>query len=200
MMSLSGDVVFYSTFRPDRPQDRLLRLLEAAGVEQVLSAWRTLDEDRTWDFIQRNLRAVGDKAYIQATKDLNVRGLGLIDVASLYQDDRYLTIDVGPAAKRFGSRVWRAVHDGIPEEIRGNFEPAAMYIGVGYHDLTECINGDEDCYVARAFFSVEFFGYGVPHQWRETNRLIFELPGIIEVKRELEAILGPLEGYAHWSV
>jgi len=199
-MSLYGDIVFFTTVKPPDPKAVVLALLECTGAEHVCAAWRTVREDRTWNFIQQNLRATGDEAFTQPVKSLNVRDMSLREVASLYDEDRYLTINVGPGAKRLGLRVWRAVHDGIPEEIRGNFEPAAVYIGVGYHDLTECADGEEDRYVARAFFSVEFFGYGVPHRWRDTNRLIFELPDIVEVKQELEAILGPLEGYAHWSV
>lgn len=199
-VSMYGEVVFYGTKKSSDPKASLLQILEATGVEHVLDAWRTLEADRTWDFIQQNLRAIGDEVYAQEREHFSVRGLGLAGVALLYRDDRFLSIDVGPTEKRFGSRVWRAVRDGIPEEIRGKFEPAAMYVGAGYHDITGVTEEDEDVYIARAFFSVEFFGYGVPRQWKETRRRIFQLPEIVAIKGELEEILGPLEGYADWSV
>ena len=201
-MSQTGEIVFYSAVEPADPRGLLLRFLESLGIEKVFDAWRTKGVECGWDYLERNRRATGDEVYQQPIEYLEVRGLKLIDVVELYLADRYLRIDVGPLGSGgYGNRVSAAIRDEVPPEVRGNFNPGAMYLGVGYHDLFEA-REDEDTtvYIARAFFSVSFFGYGTPRDWPEMRRVVFHAPGIVRVKRDLEAMLGPLQECIYWNV
>jgi hypothetical protein len=100
----------------------------------------------------------------------------------------------------------------IPEEFRKSdfydFIPGSigMYILIGYHDLfwlsSDCSGygkaynfGNFVYYVVRKVFcSIHFQGYGIPVNIKRYEEIVFSLPEIQKIKKELEAILGPVWG------
>ncbi len=103
-------------------------------------------------------------------------------------------------ASRWGETVAAAVTDGIPTEVRGLFVPDCLYLTLGGHDLCEFAEAEHGQLIARASLSVRFFGYHTPNDWQRFRELVFELPGVVAVRQELEEIVGPVKQVVFWSV
>jgi hypothetical protein len=93
-----------------------------------------------------------------------------------------------------------AVKESLSPTIRDNFLPTDAFVSVGSHDLWEDAENDDGTFIARPFLSVMFFGYGSPLNWKEFRTRVFDIPAIQQVKRELEAVLGPLQQSVFWRI
>jgi hypothetical protein len=195
-----GYVVFYSTDEPPIIKERLRALLDHLGIRSVFAAMRTMDSERGWEYLQRDLKAVGDESLSQSWEHLNVKGLNNSEISDLCVDGTCLFIEVGVCDPGWGDRIKSAVERGVALAVRGRFTPCELYLRVGYHDIIECSENDDGLFVARASFSVEFFGYNSPHDWAEMRQQTFRLPEVVEIKRELEKVLGHLDEFMFWDV
>ena len=95
-------------------------------------------------------------------------------------------------------RMARAIQEGMPESVHGWCLPDSLFVTIGFHDLFDVTPDDEPLYVARPFLAC----FGAPvraDRLAEFRARIFNLPGVVAVMRDLEAVTGPLEGYALWQ-
>jgi hypothetical protein len=199
-MSQYGYLVFYTCERPLDPRRHLRELLRELAIERAFAAYQTIDEDRSWDALQRSLGNGSNAPDEQGVEYHDVRELGPDELVALFSEGRCLTLDIGPRDPGLGDRVEAAVRSYLPQDIRANFLPGSLYIRIGYHDLFECVEHETGLLIARPFLSVEFFGYGTPGNWPAARELIFKIPEIVAVKEQLARVLGPLEEFAYWRV
>ncbi len=190
-MSQDGKIVFYVRAAPTNLRELLARLIELATPKCFRYTVRTAREDHEWnDFLAGNMEGTP----LEDVPDPSSSE----DFVSYYKDARCLmsTLCDSPLA----DRITTAVQDGIAEEIRGRFLPMDLTLNIGYHDIFECSEVEEGQYFARAFIAVEFFGYGTPNDWQAFRQRVFQLPGVISVKRDIEQILGPVEECVFWYI
>jgi hypothetical protein len=91
----------------------------------------------------------------------------------------------------------------IPLTIRGEANPANFLdVCIGDHDLidlSEDLYPDNPHFVGRVPFSVSFWGYGTPSNWREYRKRIWTVPTLVKIERLLTDAFGPMEKYLSFS-
>lgn len=88
----------------------------------------------------------------------------------------------------------------IPEAIRRHFVPCAPIIHAGWHDLFECSEVEAGHLFGRCQFSVSFMGWGCPRDWQAYRRIAFQQPIVVELRREFERFLGPVQTLLYWEI
>lgn len=189
-MGQSGELIFYSVREPADPKGTLSRLVELADPKCIRIAARPLCQDREWE----EFLAGREGTPFELLPDPKSPE----DFVRHYRDGLWLSGEM--IRSRLLDRIESAVRCSIPPEVRGEFVPHNMTITMGFHDIFECAEAEEGQYVARAFVSVSFFGYSTPENWAEFRRRVFGIPEVQAVRRDLEAVTGPLESCIFWSI
>jgi hypothetical protein len=189
-MGQHGSLTFYKTRRLDAPPAVLRKLIQLAAPEHVLELFRSVGEDNGWEVFQRGGPGVRD--------EMLQRPQSLEELVSQYRDGTRLSVDaVGSPLAR---RVQDAIASQIPPSIRGDFVPTDQLIRIGYHDIWDDAEHEEGCLIARAFLSIDFFGYSTPNDWLSFREQVLRISEVHAVKRELEAITGPLDQCIIWNI
>ena len=194
-MSQAGAIIFYRTAPADDPPGRLRAVLDVARPPFLLSVSRTLEEGRVWDSIVRDPDGEGELTPYEIVE--SAPRLDPSRMPGHYRDGRSLSAEfpLSPLVPRMA----RAIQEGMPEAVHGWCLPDSLFVTIGFHDLFDVTPDDEALYVARPFLAFRFWRQCVPTDWREFRARIFNLPGVVAVRRDLEAVTGPLEGYALWQ-
>ncbi len=189
-MSQDGCLVFYTCEQASQPKDiirSLIKLLDPGSIYYITRSWK---EEHSWDeFLKGELGDPEERLAIPQN---------YLDVSELYKDKLLLSMELNKT--KIGHQVWNVVKNNIPEEIRGDYLPSDVSLSIGFHDLFECAEEEDGHYIARAFLSISFFGYGTPNDWEGFREQVFKLPEIQAIKKEFELITGPLEECVFWSV
>jgi hypothetical protein len=189
-MSQSGVLVFYRTEPLEDPVGLLSRLVEAINPVQIIIVSRTRAAAPAWnDFVE---------SQDHVPTEMLPSPIEPKDWVKYYREPYRLSGEFSGTA--MGKRIMEAVEAGIPQGVRNNFLPSDLIVWAGEHLLWEDAENEEGVLIARPYLSVKFFGYGTPLDWKAFRREVFVLPGVQEAKRELEAILGPLQECVYWSV
>ncbi|MBL8962524.1 MAG: hypothetical protein JNK70_00495 [Phycisphaerae bacterium] len=202
-MSLEGLVGFYLD-RDIQSPGTVVRVVEqvlaATGMSQV---YRSDGPDNSWneanDFDPREVPGavisgsavvypVGGPASVEIGWDVPVDQFILA-----CNPDHYVW---GFIQTPRAAEVAAAVAASIDERIRGDFRADSPMINMGWHDLFE--RHQELKFIARASFSIGFWGYGSPLNWEGFKKLFFEIPLINIIRADLEAELGPLKEFGYW--
>jgi hypothetical protein len=189
-MSQTGYVIFYRLEEPNNLQEILTRLLTYIQPDKVFAIERTTTEDNEFERSQANLDPPPSEMLLEPSNP--------IDIIPLYKDGTSLLVLF--CNTRIDSYIVDSINKSIPENIRGNFLPTEVSIKVGYHDLYEYAENDDGHLFGRPFLSVRFFGYSTPNDWDGFREMVFKLPEVQTLKKELEQILGPLEQCVYWDV
>jgi hypothetical protein len=184
-----GSITFYATRRIDPPSAVIRNLLELLQVETVVGGSRTLVEDTEWEHFLRDEDVPTEYLTGEVSRE---------NLPSLYKEGSSLSAIL--LRSPLSDRIYRAVEAAIPLAIRGNFRPTELYVTIGWHDLWENAEHDEGFVFARAFLSIHFYGYGTPSDWPAFRGAVFQIPEVLAVRRELEAVTGPLDQCVYWSV
>lgn len=189
-MAQAGEIVFYTKQRLDHPVLVLRRIAGILQAKDVQGAWRTKVEDTGWDCFLR-----GDD---EVPTDFFYDALSIEEFEKLYVPPTSLSgkLRDSPVA----ARIYGAIEGTIPATIRGEFRPNEVFVTMGFHDLFEWSEHDEGLLFARAFLSIHFNGYGTPYDWPAFRQTVFAIPEVRSVKRELEAVIGPLEECVYWNI
>jgi hypothetical protein len=121
----------------------------------------------------------------------------LVDLAGIFDANRCLRITVGVCP--LADSIEKAVAASIPAAVRRDWCPCEFSYVAGWHSITD-YSGDEERRLARAFLSFDFWGYGCPRDMEATRSMLAEVPGVVEVWRQLDTIAGPLKLCAVWDV
>jgi hypothetical protein len=131
--------------------------------------------------------------------------ISIEEVAKFYNCKECLHISIGICPLSY--KVYEATQK-IPEELWKtelyHFIPGCqgMFIEIGHHDLFLLTSdpsgyGEEygPMYIIRnVFCSVHFSSYGFPADIKRYEEIVFSLPEIQKIKKELESILGSVWG------
>jgi hypothetical protein len=200
-MSQSGELVFYTQVAIAHPARAVLDVMHLAGAERIAIASRTLEPDRGWRALQETLEEPFVAAQV-AEDDVPTEyfydGLDLDTAAELYLPDKCVRLHMG--RNRIGRELFQAIGEYVPESIAGEFSPSSPIIVVGWHDIFENAEHEEGHFFARAFFSFRLYGIKSPRDWNRYREMVFDVPKVVEVKRRLEDVVGPLEQCVYWDV
>lgn len=204
-MSQSGNIVFFSTDTSLDPPKLILQSLQLVECDLVLGVYRSHREDREWDRLQASLNGEddeeGDGCIVSCGEDTSEYVANRVlpaKVPEYLRTGTSLRLLLGNTT--LGRKLWCSLQDAFPESTRGTFMPSDPSIVVGGHDIYECAEHDEGHLFGRAFFSFSIFGYGTPNDWDAYRGVIFDVPAMQELQKQLEAFAGPLERCVHWSV
>ena len=191
-MSITSNVYFFTVQNISDYRDALDRVVAWTGAEVRVpeyvpySIWRTVGEERAWEFAKRYEEFGGSP--FQEEEMFDERDPKQISSHFLLGTSLFFSLSACPV----GHRIMDAIVGGIPESIRGNFAPADVSLRVGEHDIIE-VNFDQQSLAGRATVSVNFFGYGVSNDGNEMRRMFWTLPEVIQIRKELSAIIGDVE-------
>lgn len=191
-MSQWGQIVFNRLQPSPNPQALLTAVLAAANPKAFDLIYRSLEEDRGWE------RAKQDEDLIAQERVENKRAEDPARVVRHYRDGLSLTVEL--VHSPFLDRIATSIEDELPESIHGGFVPDSLFVTIGYHDLFEFAEHEEGLYIARPFLSLRFTRQRTPNDWPAFREKVFALPGVRDVKTELEVAAGPLEQCVFWSV
>jgi hypothetical protein len=193
-MSTCGEIQFYSIRHVRNVPDVLRRVVQYFAPGTFGFVTRSQIEDHGWDDFLNDGSGVPNVYLTDTVNALPV----LADVATLYMAQRSLHLSLCDSP--FSRTIVEQVKTQIPESIRHDFVPADISIYSGGHDIIEEIEQEPGSrFVARTDFSVTFFSYSVPY--RPQSRFVAEflnLPVMLEIRKELEAVAGPMEVSASW--
>ena len=192
-MSQTGHIIFYTAKTFDAPVDVLQRIIAWSGAKQISIATRTRGEEHGWASIVAAMSS--DEQEEDDDEHLGC-GIPLERLPKLYKPRCHLRLDVGVTEP--GNRVYEAIKTEIPTSVRKNFVAGDLFVGLGFHDVIDPV--PDPHLIARPFLSVEFFGYGTPNHWEAFREVVWQLPVLQEVKRQLEEIAGPLNRYVLWDI
>jgi hypothetical protein len=200
-MSQTGELVFFTETRLPQPENSLGYLLTASQTKKFKSAFRTLEEDRSWEsFLRTRDEPLQSYVVVHEASDLGEKvgdGMTLSEIPSLYRDGRSLSVSIG--ACPLAGRVEQAVKAGVADDIRSDFLPCELTITIGFHDIFDCSEHDAGFLFGRAFLSISFSGYGCAADFVSMRESTFSLEVIRHIKKELELITGPLKECMYWN-
>jgi hypothetical protein len=213
-MSTSGTIIFYGIRKPPESRETIRRLIEWTGATDYLSAIRTETEDQSWEEFQAELAATArdDEEETDESEGPGVMlvpafdedyqeemfqppKVGLSQLPDLFQEEANLWIEL--KGSPWVDRIQEAIQRDIPSDIRGRYLPSSMNLRCGFHDIFE--SAEEGRFIARAFFSVNFFGYMTPSNGLEFEKLLAGLREVDQLHRELASIIGPTGDFIEWS-
>ena len=203
-MAIWGELVFYTLHEPENPKECLLQLCRLSGAQSV--EWVSyLEEEKRWFQIPEDLPIIE----VVGPFPKLAENIPIEEVAKFYNHKECLDISIGICP--LSHKVYEATLK-IPEELwrteSYHFIPGSqgMSIEIGYHDLFELTSdpsgyGEEYCpiygpiyVVHNVFCSVHFASYGCPTDTERYEEIVFSLPEIREIRKEIEAIIGPVWG------
>ena len=203
-MAIWGELVFYTLHEPENPEKWILQLCRLSGAQSV--EWVSyLEEEERWFQIPEDLPIIE----VVGPFPKLAENIPIEEVAKFYNRKECLHISIGICP--LSHKVYEATLK-IPEELwkteSYHFIPGSqgMSIEIGYHDLFELTSdpsgyGEKyrpiygSIYVVRnVFCSVHFASYGCPRGIKRYEEIVFSLPEIWEIKKEIEAIIGPVWG------
>lgn len=191
-MSQLGKLVFFTRKKLPDPKNVFRHVLRVMGATGFVYAHRSIGEDHRWDDLTQETRS-------DPTESEEVgQGMSLDTLHSLYQEPCSLTVLLKSCA--MSDSIMNAVWNGIPPEVRGNHCPTDPYVTLGYHDIVEDAEHESGFLFGRAFLSIFFFGYNTPMDWELFREHAFSLSAVKHARADLEAVVGPLEQCAYWSV
>ncbi|HVT87423.1 MAG TPA: hypothetical protein VHD56_01110 [Tepidisphaeraceae bacterium] len=188
-MSQSGKLTFYTTDGLDDPRASIRAVVDYLDPKCISVISRGLKEAHSWE----NFLAGRDDPKLDMLPSLASPD----DLESYYLDGSVLSAQ--PDGSQIGFTIAQAVETKIPVEIRGEFIPSDPVVCIGWHDIWESAEHDEGLFIARAFFSIGFFGYSTPNDWKAFRERVFELMEVQDVKLDLQRLIGhPLEQVIYW--
>lgn len=190
-MSQSGQIVFYTEAQLPNPKGILGQVMTAAGATKLDWVTRSLGDNKGWVLFK-----AGEDPD-QCDEQLALDPDDIAGAVAAYRDGDHLWIKLADC--KLATRIAEAVSNGVDESVRNGFVPGELGIRIGWHDLFEWTEEPDGQLLARPFLSLYFWGYNCPLDWEETRRQVFNLPGISEVKKDLETITGPLKTCAYWE-
>lgn len=198
-MSGTGHIIVYSCV-PTSPEAAAADVLRACEVERLGLVTRTLGPDREWQSALRLhdprwLKRHSPKDAYQAYHSYGFRG-------TVERLEEFFAAD---SVTRFSTshtswiaRLDDAVQDAIPQHVRGDFRIGHLDVAIGWHDLFDLSRHSRGQYIARAFLSVDFWGYGAVPSAARFRTEVTALDAFLAIKTRIEAVAGSLESDVVW--
>jgi hypothetical protein len=216
-MAIWGELVFYTLHEPQNPEEWILQLCRLSGAQSVEWVSYLEEEERwfktpeEWERILKDLEFGENDAdkvetiIVVSSFPKLAENISIEEVAKFYNCKECLHISIGICPLSY--KVYEATQK-IPEELWKTelyqFIPGCqgMFIEIGHHDLFLLTSdpsgyGEEygPMYIIRnVFCSVHFSSYGFPADIKRYEEIVFSLPEIQKIKKELESILGSAWG------
>ncbi|MFA0748893.1 hypothetical protein [Fervidibacter sp.] len=216
-MAIWGELVFYTLHEPQNPEEWILQLCRLSGAQSIEWVSYLEEEERwfktteEWERILEDLEFGEDEAdkvetiIVVSSFPKLAENISIEEVAKFYNCKECLHISIGICPLSY--KVYEATQK-IPEELWKTelyqFIPGCqgMFIEIGHHDLfllTSDPSGYGEEYgpmfiIRNVFCSVHFSSYGFPTDIKRYEEIVFSLPEIQKIKKELESILGSVWG------
>lgn len=209
-MAQSGKLTFFTEREFSDPPTMIERILERFGHHKTVFVYRTIGEERSWEASHEAIREEdivasaddGTPIIVWDPEDVEIEDLGrridVRDVPALYERGKCLVI--GLSMDPLGAVMAEALRAVIPPEIDGGFLPREPIIRIGYHDIFEYAEHDEGHIFGHAFFSFSLFSYSTPRDWPRYRKMVFGVPAVLDLRRQIEEIVGPLEQCVYWDI
>ena len=209
-MAQSGELTFFTERELADPPHVIAQVLRCTGYDGTCGAARTIGEERSWEASHEPVNEEdiivaaddGSPLVMWDPEDVEIEdlgyGLGVRDVPALYEPRKCLMIRL--PMEPLGTAIGEALRAAIPPEIDGGFLPREPIIKIGYHDIFEDAEHDEGYFFGHAFFSFSLFSYTTPLDWPRYREMVFQVPAVQDLKRQLEEIVGPLEQCVYWDI
>ena len=181
-MSQSTYIHYYTTARPQRPQDVIRETLSLLKADHI-KASRYTGPDTSWADL-RNEDSEGP-AYEILAKRVTIE-----EAAATYIAGKFLTLDVSSPITKTLSVL---VDQSIPEAIRADHWPHNLSFYIDSHDVFENAENTRGELFDRAFVSVKWWGYSTPHNITEYRKRVLSLPLIAEIQANLSRVLGTVD-------
>ena len=203
-MSHQGNLTFFVPGEFLVSKDLVNVVFDYFEAQKAYTAFITRGIDREWDQFRNSLRAEvlphrQKTATIQDTEAVIVgENISLSAVIEhLPKNGEHLTIDLN--AREFSKEIYNLINESIAESIRGLFTPCGVRIEIGGHDIFEYAENPNGHLYGRSEFSVSIYSDFSPNDWKEYRELIFRVPKIIMLKKDLEEIIrSPLKKCIYW--
>lgn len=198
---MGGRLSFFTSVKPADPRAALRDVLQLTGADV---AWLVGQEDfgsSSWDEFQKGLPAASRTTHKTGPVEIavtqapvaakNAQNVPIDNVAGMYEEPWGLLIQF--AGSPLGTALDQEIRAAIPKAIRGDCIPSAPVVRMGWHDIYSSVEHKEGRYYGRAFLSFELEGEWYPKNWAAFRNALFEIPGVVELRRRLEAVVGPVD-------
>ncbi len=183
-MSQTTTIQYFSANPSLISRENLVRCFDASGTTKTLSCMRASCQESPWEAFKNDIE------FHQKWESLG-GSLSPTEAALLVSDEFEISFDLG--SPPMAAQIHQAVLNEIPPSIFGEHCPGNMSIIIGWHDIYDTVENEEGHFIARASFSVRFWGYSIPSNIAGYRDHYFKLPAAILLKQQLESILGPLD-------
>jgi len=184
---MTSEMVFFNQAPMATLKSALKTLLTKCNPDCKIYVSRYREPWASWQRIYID----GDEDYSNETQDIEYERKLIDEIPDLFLPDGFFSVT--PYCHPWGLKIHDAVRNQIDSGIRNTFAPSECVLCFGYHDIIEESDPEAVTLLGRAHFSCSFWGYGSPSDSLEFERQLFQLPEVIEIQHEIEAIAGPLD-------
>ena len=194
-MSQSTELTLFSELQPQAPAKLLDALIALTGASAVHLVGGYTQYERSLAQLIEDRDDPDADIKLGRRGILHARRISLADAAAYLSASEVVTIHL--LESTLGLALSAAIKRDIPEDIRGQAAPSDASITIGRHDI---INEDEEncdadgwphtTLVGRAWVSLSFFGYGVPHEWKRYAQRIATISEVVQLQSTLANLTG----------
>lgn len=183
-MGSFGELTFYGTGLQTTPPAALRMLLEYIEPINIIYA---ISHDSTISYFEAILDEVNGDGSLMRAYDRSAQSATTpitVDAACrLAEPGRTVRMNCLNFAK--SERIHDSIETSIPESIRDTFIPDDFTVTVGESELFDSVIRPEDGVLARPMWTLSLTTYGAPRDYKETARLLPEVPQIQSIRDDL---------------
>lgn len=185
-MSVSTDIILYARDATELSEDQVVALLATCQVESIRSIMRFDQVDQAWEDHRQLLSGhnIEDPTYSIVARQVAPKDLWPI-LSLDYRYHLYLAYSTG-----WLEVLRAAIRERIPTHIRGDFDINGVSIDLGWRDVVDPHRGDLGWFHGRSICTVTLFGGGMPPNAVDLERALNEIPDLIRLRGQIEAIVG----------
>ena len=187
-MSQSSKMCLFSEVIPQNPSNVIKSLLEKCDPNVPTFVTRYREAWQEW----KKYFEEGDDSYTNDSADIVYKKHSFDEIPQLFLPEGMLSID--PLGNPWATKITKAVLQRIDSKLHNGYISNGLTIRFGYHDIYEDWDPEEMTLYGHAQVSCSFRSYGCPTDVGDFGMQVFSLPEVIEVRSELEGIIGPMKG------
>ena len=201
-MGQYGSITYFTEEGLGEPKEILRSVIRNCSPE-IVDLVQRQPECEEWEMFSNALAAEDEdededeEHFASSTWEALTKTLPM-SVVDYYQSKYVLFVSFGGS-----SPIARQVYDdnlGLPESVRGDFNPWELTVMLGQHDLFSTADDPHPRLIGNASFSLSISGQGTPSNWDEYRRLVWQLPAVVELSRRLASVVPSLKKCALWHV
>lgn len=199
-MSQQGFIAIYAvpdvTLELDYVFTQIMDLLSVDGA-YLLTDY--IGPSNEWARFQQSVHDIHDQVEIIESDNVTIyENLSRQQLSRWrFSNQSHVSIDL------IANNISSAAHDAlaqIPFDIRGDFMPASVWLGLGPHDIFECAEHENGKLFSRTICSLRLRGIGCANDWTAYRSHAIQHPFIKQLIQKVDPIFGKTNTAIYWDI